>query len=109
MMPWKVTATPVFDIHTGFPYSTVNELREFVGPRNELRFQRFNSFDLQLLREFKLPFRHKERRIKLGLGVYNLFNHFNPRDVQNDVDSDRFGDFFNGNSRSFRGKFIFSF
>jgi hypothetical protein len=107
--PWKVTVMPVFDIHTGFPYSTLNELREFVGPRNQQQFRQFNSFDLQVLREFKLPIRGKERKVKVGLGVFNLFNHFNPRDVQNDLDSNRFGDFFNGAPRTLRGKFVFGF
>jgi len=107
--PWKVTVMPVFDIHTGFPYSTVNELREFVGPRNEQQFRQFNSFDLQVLREFRLPFRGKERTVKVGLGVFNLFDHFNPRDVQNDLASNRFGQFFNGSPRTFRGKFVFGF
>jgi hypothetical protein len=107
--PWKVTVMPVLDIHTGFPYSTVNELREFVGPRNEQRFRQFNSFDLQVLREFRVPFRGKERSVKVGFSVFNLFNHFNPRDVQNDLDSQRFGDFFNGPPRTFRGKFVFGF
>src|SRR6266478_1491340 len=107
--PWKVTLMPVLDIHTGFPYSTVNELREFVGPRNEQHFRQFNSFDLQVLREFRVPFRGKERSVRVGFSVFNLFNHFNPRDVQNDLDSQRFGDFFNGPPRTFRGKFVFGF
>ena len=50
-----------------------------------------------------MPFRGKEHKVKLGFGVFNLFNHFNPRDVQNDLDSYRFGDFFNGPSARFRG------
>lgn len=107
--PWKLTLMPVLDIHTGFPYSTVNQLREFVGPRNEQRLRNFESFDAQLLREFRLPFRGKERSIKIGFGIFNLFNHFNPRDVQNDFDSPRYGDFFNGPNRTFRGKFVFGF
>jgi hypothetical protein len=107
--PWRVTVMPVLDVHTGFPYSTVNELREFVGPRNEQHFRQFNSFDLQVLREFRVPFRGKERSVKVGFSVFNLFNHFNPRDVQNDLDSQRFGDFFNGPPRTFRGKFVFGF
>src|SRR5258706_1298283 len=105
--PWKVTVMPVLDIHTGFPYSTVNELREFVGPRNEQHFRQFNSFALQVVREFRVPFRGKERSVKVGFSVFNLFNHFNPRDLQNVLDSQRFGDFFNGPPRTFRGKFIF--
>jgi len=107
--PWKLTLMPVFDIHTGFPYSVVNEQRDFIGPRNNQRFPQFNSFDLQVLREFKVPFRGKEKSVKLGFGIFNLFNHFDPRDVQNDLNSYRFGDFFNGPPRTFRGKFVFGF
>jgi hypothetical protein len=106
--PWKVTLVPVLDIHTGFPYSLVNEAREFVGPRNDRRFRGFNSFDLQAYRQFRLPFT-KERKMKLGLGVFNLFNHSNPRDVQNDLDSPRFGEFFNSPNRTFRGKLSLGF
>lgn len=102
--PWKLTVAPVVDVHTGFPYSTVNQLREFVGSRNELRYPRFFSADLQVLREIRLPV--KEKHARVGFGVYNIFNRFNPRDVQNDVDGSRSGQFFNGVGRSFHGKFI---
>ena len=107
--PWKMTVLPVFDLHTGFPYSVVNQGRDFVGPRNDQRFRGFNSTDVQVLKEFALPFRGKEHTVKVGLGVFNLFNHFNPRDVQNDLDSYRFAEFFNGPNRTFRGKFVFGF
>jgi len=107
--PWKLMLMPVLDIHTGFPYSVVNENREFVGPRNDERFRRFDSFDLQVLRNFGLPFHGKEHTVKLGFGVFNLFNHSNPRDVQNDLNSDRFGQFFNSAVRTFRGKLVFGF
>jgi hypothetical protein len=106
---WKMTVMPVFEVHTGFPYSVENQLREFVGPRNDERFRRFNSFDLQLVKQIRLPFRGKEHTAKIGFGVFNLFNHFNPRDVQNDLDSPRFGEFFNGAVRTFRGKFVIGF
>jgi hypothetical protein len=109
MAPGKIIFMPVLDVHSGFPYSVVNQTRDFVGARNEQRFRSFNSFDAQLLKEFRVPFRGKERSVKVGLGVFNLFNHFNPRDVQNDLDSDRFGEFFNGAPRTFRGKFVFGF
>jgi hypothetical protein len=106
--PWKVTLMPVLDIHTGFPYSLVNEAREFVGPRNDRRFRDFNSFDLQAYRQLRLPLT-RDRKMKVGLGVFNLFNHSNPRDVQNDLDSPRFGQFFNSAVRTFRGKLVFGF
>jgi hypothetical protein len=105
--PWKLTFAPVVDTHTGFPYSTINQYREFVGPRNELRFPRFVSTDLQVWREIRLPI--KEKHAKIGFGVFNVFNHPNYRDVQNDLDSYRFGQFFNGVSRTFHGKFVLEF
>jgi hypothetical protein len=105
--PWKLTVAPVFDFHSGFPYSTVNQYREFVGPRNEARFPEFVSTDLQVWRRVHLPFRETHARI--GGGVYNIFNRDNYRDVQNDIDSPRFGEFFNGPARTFHGKFVLEF
>jgi len=105
--PWKLTLAPVVDVHTGFPYSTINQYREFVGPRNDLRFPRFVSTDLQVLREIRLPI--KEKHARVGFGVFNIFNRANYRDVQNDLDSYRFGEFFNGIGRTFHGKFVLEF
>jgi outer membrane receptor protein involved in Fe transport len=105
--PWKLTVAPVLDVHSGFPYSAINQYREFVGTRNELRFPSFVSTDLQVWRRVRLPIRESHARV--GFGVYNIFNRDNYRDVQNDVDSARFGEFFNGPSRTFHGKFVLEF
>lgn len=105
--PWKLTVSPVLDIHTGFPYSTVNQYRQFVGPRDESRFPRFVSADLQVWR--RVPLHIKEIHARIGGGAFDIFNHPNYRDVQNDVDSPRFGDFFNGPGRIFHGKFVLEF
>jgi hypothetical protein len=105
--PWKLILAPAVDAHTGFPYSLVNQSREFVGPRNERRFPRFISTDFQISRRIPLPI--KERHAVIGFAVFNVFNRSNPRDVQNDIDSYRFNEFFNGVSRTFRGKFVLEF
>jgi hypothetical protein len=107
--PLKLTVLPVFDLHTGFPYSVVDQYRDFIGPRDSQRFRRFNSFDMQVTRPVSLPFPHKEMKARVGFSVFNLLNRFNPRDVQNDIDSDRFGALFNGVGRTFRGKFVLEF
>ncbi|MEP7364789.1 MAG: carboxypeptidase regulatory-like domain-containing protein [Acidobacteriota bacterium] len=107
--PKKISVFPVLDLHTGFPYSNQNELREYIGPRNVDRYPRFASLDLQLLKEIHLPGRFKNRTAKVGAGVFNLLNSFNPRDVQNNMDSYRYGSFFNSATRSFRGKFVLGF
>lgn len=107
--PWNFTLVPVYDLHTGFPYSVQNELREYVGPRNVDRFPRFSSFDLQITRPIALPFGERHLRARVGVGVFNLFNHFDPRDVQNNLASARFGEFFNTSWREYRGKFVMEF
>ena len=93
--PWKLTLVPVYDLHSGFPYSVENEFREYVGPRNVARFPRFSSFDLQITRPVILHFGEKHLHARVGGAVFNLFNHFDPRDVQNNIASARFGGFFN--------------
>ncbi|MBV8833278.1 MAG: TonB-dependent receptor [Acidobacteriaceae bacterium] len=107
--PFKLRLMPVLDVHTGFPYSVIDQSRDFIGPRDSTRLPRFNSFDLQVTRPVSLPFPHKDIQTRIGFSVFNLLNHFNPRDVQNDIDSQRFGALFNGVGRTFRGKFILEF
>jgi len=107
--PWKLTVVPVFDLHTGFPYSIEDQYRAFVGPRNVDRFPRFSSFDLQITRRIWLPLHGRRIPARVGGGVFNLFNHFDPRDVQNNLASARFGEFFNTSWREYRGKFVLEF
>jgi hypothetical protein len=86
-----------------------NQEREFVGPRNSERYPRFTSFDLQVTRPVSVPIPHERLKARIGFSVFNLLNHFNPRDVQGDVDSYRYAALFNGVGRTFRGKFILEF
>jgi hypothetical protein len=107
--PFKLTVLPVLDVHTGFPYSLIDQTREFVGPRDADRYPRFESLDLQITRPVRIPLPHERVKARVGFSVFNVLNHFNPRDVQNDIDSDRFDSLFNGVGRTFRGKFILEF
>ena len=107
--PWKLTLLPVYDLHSGFPYSVENELREYIGPRQSRCFPRFSSFDLQVSRPVSLHFGDRSLHMRAGFGVFNVFNHFNPRDVQNVEESSLFGEFFNDAWREYRGKLVFEF
>lgn len=107
--PWKLTVLPIYDIHTGFPYSVQDQYRNYVGPRSSKRYPRFQSADVQITRPFKVHFRNKELRLRAGGSVFNVFNHNNPRDVQNNLDSSRFGSFYNDAWREYRGKMVFEF
>lgn len=107
--PLKLTLMPVMDVHTGFPYSVQNSYREYVGPRNSERYPRFASVDLQVLRPVTIPFHGHHIHARAGISIFNLFDHFNPRDVQNIQESARFGQFFNDAWREYRGKFVLEF
>jgi hypothetical protein len=107
--PLKLILVPVYELHTGFPYSVQNEFREYVGPRNVNRFPRFSSFDIQITRPVSFHVGDRHLHARVGVGVFNLFNHFNPRDVQNNFASARFDGFFNSTWREYRGKFVLEF
>jgi Carboxypeptidase regulatory-like domain/TonB-dependent Receptor Plug Domain len=105
---YGITVAPVLDIRNGFPLSVIDEDRNFVGQRNRAgRFPNFASLDLQVLKSVSAPGRFSEKyRFRVGVKVFNLTNHFNPRDFQGNLASDEFGGFYNGVGRKFGMKFV---
>jgi hypothetical protein len=102
---WGLNISPVFDVRQGFPYSVIDEDRNFVGPRNSKRYPTFAALDLQVTKAFSLPDKLEKYRIRGGFKIFNITNHFNPRDVQNNLASANFGTFYNGVGRMFALKF----
>lgn len=95
----KWLAIGIFEWRTGVPYSIVNEMLDFVGPRNAPRYPRYARLELGL-----------ERRIKVwrfqpwvGIRVNNVLNAFLPDEVQNNTGSPFFGQFFSGEPFRVRG------
>lgn len=89
--PWGLTLSPVFDIHTGFPYSSFDVLQNYVGTPNGFRFPRFYSLDVKVSKDFHVPFLHfgifKNHKFRGAFEVYDLTNHLNPVDVYNNIAS----------------------
>jgi len=109
-LPWRLSFSPLLDIHTGFPFSKLDNNLNFVGPRNEGgRFPAFGSLDIQLTREFKVRVLGRTYRGEAGVKIFNATNNFNPRDVQGNVFSPNFGAFYNSVGRQFRAKLEFAF
>jgi Carboxypeptidase regulatory-like domain/TonB-dependent Receptor Plug Domain/TonB dependent receptor len=117
-LPKQITLSPVVDWHTGFPFSLVDENQNFVGARNRAgRYPSFMSLDLQITKGLapKVPnwgfipakFRGKKMPGRFGVKVFNLTNHWNPRDFQNNIDAPDFGTFYNTPHRGIRLKFEF--
>jgi hypothetical protein len=94
-LPWKIVASPILDMHSGFPYSNLDERQRYVGYPNTLRFPTFTSLDLEMYKEFRIRFLPWVRNHTLRgiLRVYNVTNHQNPRDVYNNVTSPYFDHF----------------
>ncbi len=108
-LPSKFELWPVWDVHTGFPYSLVDNDLNFVGPRDSERFPVFASLDVQLVRPLRISLFGRKHTARIGLKVFNVTNHFNPRDVQNNVASPYLGQFYNSVGTQFRGKLEFDF
>ena len=106
--PLALTISPSIEIRSGFPFSFVNERLEFVGARNQAgRFPAFISLDASILKGFKVPI--LDKRARAGVVIFNITNHFNPRDVQNNTGSLHLGQFYNSLGTSVRGKFELDF
>ncbi|MEP6900367.1 MAG: carboxypeptidase regulatory-like domain-containing protein [Actinomycetota bacterium] len=105
----EIRVAPLFEIHSGFPYSAVNERLDFVGARNSAgRFPLYVSLDLQITKGIKLPF-FKDKHARVGVALFNLTNHFNPRDVQMNLTSPNYGQFYNSLGTSVKAKFDVDF
>lgn len=94
-VPWDITASPLLDLHTGFPYSAVDVLQNYVGTPNSLRFPTYFSLDLQLSKDFRMrwiPWA-KNHKFRGAMRIFNLTDHGNFRDVHNNVTSAYFGQF----------------
>lgn len=100
--PGKVYVSPLLEIRNGFPYSVIDQAQQYVGKRNSERFPVFHSLDLRITRTFKLLSKYQ---LTAGIKIFNVLNHFNPRDVQNNIDSPAFGTFYNGVGRTYRAAF----
>jgi hypothetical protein len=106
---YGITVAPVLDIRTGYPFSIIDEDRNFQGLRNQAgRYPKFTSLDFQVLKSFTLPGKWKKYKADLGFKVFNVTNHFNPRDFQNNLASDNFGAYSNSVGRKFGTRISFS-
>jgi hypothetical protein len=103
---WKLSVAPVADIHSGFPYSELDVLQNYVGTPNSSRFPTYFSLDAKIYRDITLhiPFldSSKGRKIRVGVFSLNATNHQNPHDVFYNVTSPLFGTFA-GYQRRFTG------
>jgi len=98
-LPLDFVVSPAVDWRTGFPYSVQDEYRHYVGTPNGERLPAFFSVDLTTFKTFRVF----GQNMDLGLQVFNLTNHFNPRDVITVAESPRFRELTNNPGVTFGG------
>ena len=107
-LPHQIVISPVVDYRNGFPYSILNEQQDFVGARNAGgRFPQLFTLDVLVMKGLAIPFKGKKYHGRAGITFFNVTGHFNPRDVQSNVASPQFGNFYNSPGFSMRLKFEF--
>ncbi|HEY2545711.1 MAG TPA: TonB-dependent receptor [Candidatus Acidoferrum sp.] len=96
-LPKKFTFSPILDAHSGYTYSNVDVLQDYVGTPNGQRFATYLSLDVKVYRVFHVPFisgkNGKQHHIRLGFYSLNITNHGNFNAVFNNVTAPNFGQF----------------
>jgi Carboxypeptidase regulatory-like domain len=96
-LPKKFTLSPILDVHTGYAYSNVDVLQNYVGTPDGQRFATYLSLDVKIYRVFQIPYfgakSGKPHHIRLGFYSLNITNHGNFNAVYNNVTAPNFGQF----------------
>lgn len=109
-LPHNFDFIPILDVHTGFPYSRLDQDWNFIGAENRAgRLPALLALDTKIQYPVDFTFRGHRIQFRAGISVYNVLNHFNPRDVQQHYASPKYGTFYNSIGRLFRidGDFTF--
>jgi hypothetical protein len=95
--PFDILVAPMVEYRTVFPFSNINDRLEYVGERNQAgRFPDYFSVDVQITKGFKIPLPIiRKYKLRAGVALFNIFNRFNPRDVQNNIENPNYGNFYN--------------
>ena len=96
-LPRGITVTPGLEWRNGFAYTRFTEDYAVVEGRNRAQFPHFFSADVAVTKNVTLF----GKDLDVGIQVYNLTSHENPRDVVSSLASPRFGEFRNGVGTSF--------
>jgi len=98
-LPYRVVISPAVEWRTGFPYSNQDMYRHYVGGFNTERLPVYFAVDLTAFKTVDIF----SRKMDLGVQVFNLTNHFNPRDVISVIGSPRFREMTNNPGVTFGG------
>ena len=98
-LPHRVVVSPVTEWRSGFPYSTLTSRYVYEGSPQTKTFPSFMATDMVVYKTVTV----RGRSADIGLQIFNVTNHRNPRDVYPVADAPRSGQFANSVGPIFRG------
>jgi len=98
-LPRRIVVSPVTEIRSGFPFSALTSRYTYSGAPQARSFPVFMATDLVTYKTVTF----RGRTADVGLQIFNLTNHRNPRDVFPVASAARFGQFANSVGPIFRG------
>lgn len=96
---WGIVVSPVMEWHSGFPYSVVDERYFYRGEPNGAAFPAFMAVDMIAYKTVT----YKKRAADVGIQLFNVTNHKNPRDVYPVSGARRYGTYTNSVGPILRG------
>ena len=99
-LPSHLNASFSVEARSGFPFTAFDDLNHVIGAYNSNRLPNFFATNASLEKELPIPFGNR-KRVGVRIGVTNLFNHFNPRFVDANIDSPNFMRFTDSSRRHF--------
>jgi len=95
----RVVVSPVTEWRSGFPYAAQDSRYIYAGSPNSRSFPSFMATDMVVYKTFTV----RNRSADVGAQIFNLTNHWNPRDVYAVMGAPRAGEFTNSVGPILRG------
>src|SRR6185312_8426626 len=101
-LPDGFRVSPVLEVRSGFPYSTLNAAQNYATAPNSARYPNFISLDSRISKDIRVNAKYT---VRLSVSDFNLTNHFNPEAFHNNIADPAFGLFFGQRGRRFTADF----
>lgn len=100
---WGILFAYLFEFHTGYPYSSINQQQFLIGAPNSMRFPDYASLTVS----FEKKFTFKSWIFAARISVVNVLDRPNPNVVVNNIDAPNYGMFTGGQGRAFTARLRF--
>ncbi len=102
-LPSQMLVSFAVEARSGFPYTLVDDLNRTVGGYNSHVMPMYFETDAGIEKELPIPFANG-KRVAFRIGATNLFNRFNPRFVDSNVNSPTKNMFSDSSGRHFTAR-----